>query len=252
MARKLSQTPIDNGPAGIGDNSAAVEEASRLQLISIVAKLSEADEKIEEAKAPLQAAQKHRKTIIGLGKSAGYSAKELEARLAEMRRPTFEMLEIAAREKQHRRWLGIIPEGEQEELLLGDRVPQEDKDDAHFAAEGYKAGLRQMAATPPSEVPARFVQAYMRAHEKGMNEVLTANVPGAHRLSVGEQAAADFAADEPEPGTYEAQRKEREAIRKTKAALENMKAEDIEAAQEASRKLAEENPPFEANKDEVL
>lgn len=253
MAPRLKNTPkIDQAPAGIGDNSAAVEEASRIQLISIVAKLSTADEKIEEAKGPLQAAQKHRKTIIGLGKAAGFSAKELEARLAEMRRPTFEMLEQAAREKQHRGWLGIIPEGDQAELLLGEKVPQEDKDEAHFAAEGYKAGLRQMPSNPPTEVPARFVQSFMKGHEKGLMEVLSANAP--KQMGVREQAAADFAKDNPEPGTPEAAKLEREAIRRAKESLAAMPSvdPDAEAVQAAARQLAEENPAFPPEGEPVL
>lgn len=225
MARKLSQTE----PAPIGHNSAEVEEANRVQLISIVSKLSAAEDAIEAAKAPLKAAQKARKQVIGLGKAAGFAAWELEARLAEMKRPTREMAEIAQREHKHRRWLGILDD-EQVELMLGDKAPQEHKDEAHWSGEGLKAGLRQMPSTPPSECPERFVQAYMKAHERGLKEVLAANVPGNQRLR--EQAAADFAADEPEPGFYDEQRKERETVRKAKESLEKMGEEAFEATED--------------------
>jgi hypothetical protein len=216
-----------------GDNLAAIEEANRIQLISVVSKLSAAEDAIEAAKAPLEAARKHRKQIIGLGKAAGFAAWELEARLAEMKRGTREMAEIEERERKHRRWLGII-DPKQAELMLGDKVPQDDKDEAHHSGEGYKAGLRQMAASPPPEVPARFVQAYMKAHERGLKEVLAANVPGAHRLTVGDQAAADFQEDNPEVDI------EREA-RKLKGS--GFMSVDISAVQE--------NPPFEATEDEL-
>jgi hypothetical protein len=178
-----------------GHNSEAVEEADRIQLISIISKLSQADEAIELAKVPLIAAQDHRKTIIGLGKAAGWSAGELKARLEEMKTPTREMAEKAAREHKHRRWLGIL-DADQSKLMLGNESPQEAKDEAHHAGEGYKAGLRQLPSTPPTEVPERFVQAYMHAHERGLKEVLAANVPGGQRLR--EKAAADFAKDEPD------------------------------------------------------
>lgn len=230
MAAKLKDVKPNQSP-GIGDNSAAVEEANRVQLISLVNKLSLADEKIEEAKLPLQAAQKARKQIIGLAKAAGFPAWEIQARLAEMKRPTREMAEIEVRERQHRRWLGII-DPDQAELMLGDQAPQEAKDEAHWAGEGYKAGLRQLSSTPPTECPERFMQSYMKAHERGLLEVLTANAPGLQTKTVREQAAEDFKADEPEAGTYEAQRAEREAVRAAKANLEAMTGDDFEAPQE--------------------
>jgi hypothetical protein len=187
-----------------GHNSAAVEEADRIQMISIVSKLSAADDAIEAARVPLKAAQDHRKTIIGLGKAAGFSAKELGARLDEMRMGTREMAEQAAREHKHRRWLGIL-DADQAELMLGSAAPQEAKDEAHWAGEGLKAGLRQMSSTPPTECPERFVQAFMKAHERGLKDVLTANVPGGQRLR--EKAEADFKEDNPEIDIAKAARK---------------------------------------------
>lgn len=197
MAPRLPKSAPKNAisPATIGDNSMAGEEANRIQLISIVSKLSKADDDIEAAKAPLKLAQKSRKQIIGLGKAAGFPAYELEARLAEMKRPSREMAEIEEREHKHRRWLGILDD-KQSELMLGDKVPADDRDEAHWAGEGYKAGLRQMSSTAPTECPERFTQSFMKAHERGLKEVLAANVPGGHRLAA--QAAADFAEDNPE------------------------------------------------------
>ena len=212
MATKIPNKPARQAPKGaaaprtgeIGDNSAAVEEADRIQLISIVSKLSAAEDAIEVARAPLKAAQDHRKTIIGLGKAAGFSAGELKARLEEMKTPSREMAQRAAREHTHRRWLGIL-DADQSKLMLGDEAPMEAKDEAHWKAEGYKAGLRQMAPTPPTEVPERFVQAYMHEHERGLNEVLAANIPGKSRLA--QQAEADYAADNPEVDVDAAARK---------------------------------------------
>lgn len=204
-----------------GDNLHG-EEANRIQLISIVSKLSDADDKIEAAKLPLAAARKHRKTIIGLGKAAGFPAWELEARLKEMNIPSREMAVQAEREHRHRRWPGIL-DAQQSELMLGDKVPQDEKDAAHWAGEGYKAGLRQMSSTPPTECAGRFVQVFMKAHERGMNEVLTANAPKPIG-SVREQAAADFKADEaaakgPDDG-FEASPEELAAIKPRAAVVE--------------------------------
>jgi hypothetical protein len=244
VAPRLSNTRKPRSePAPIGDNSQAVEEANRVQLISLVAKLSAAEGPIEAASAALKAARKERSKIIGLAKSAGFPAWEIEARLAEMKRGTREMVAIEARERKQRRWLGILDD-EQAELILGDKVPPDAKDAAHWAGEGYKAGLRQLPRDPPPECPPMHTQAYMKAHERGLIEVLSANAP--KPMGVREQAAADFAADEPESGTYEAQRKEREAIRNARASLERMgeddgfEASDEELAAQALRPSVQE------------
>lgn len=196
-SRRIPTSPSPTAPpreGGIGDNQLG-DEGDRVQLISIISKLSAADDAIEVAKAPLEAAQAHRKTIIGLGKAAGFSANELKERLKEMKTPTRDMAKKVEREGKHRRWLGIV-EPDQSSLMLGTSGPQESKDEAHWKGEGYKAGLRQLANTPPKECHQRFTQAYMQEHERGLNEVLLANIP--KKLPVAAQAAADFKEDNPE------------------------------------------------------
>lgn len=219
------------GPAPIGDNSQHGEEAERVQLISIVSQLSAAEDAIEVAKAPLKAAQKKRSQIIGLGKAAGFTARELSARLDEMRMGTREMAQTEAREHKHRRWLGII-EPDQSKLILGDAAPQEAKDEAHWRGEGFKAGLRQLIAKPAPECPERFVQGWLQEHERGLQQVLTANAP--KTLSVREQAAADFAEEHPEwvdPASPEGQAAERKAVRLARESLEAMSGEPEDPAE---------------------
>lgn len=213
MAARVSSKPrqspksvpirIPGEPASAGDNSAYREEEERIQLISIVAKLSQNDIDIELAKAPLKAAQDARKKTVGLAKAAGFTAAELKARLDEMNNPARDNPVKFAREERHRKWLGII-QPEQTEIQLGDKVPPEAKDEAHWKAEGYKAGLRQLPPKPPAECAERFVQPWMKEHERGYKETTAANVPGASRLR--EQAAADFQSDNPEVDVEKAAR----------------------------------------------
>lgn len=213
MANKLSaqprkkaaqKPPTRTGPAPAGDNSGAHEEAERVQLISIIGKLSAAEDAIEEAKAPLKAAQAARKKIIGLGKAAGFPAKVLERRLEEMKMGSREMAAVEVAERKQRRWLGII-EPDQAALMMGDQAPQEAKDEAHWRGEGLKAGLRKLAASPPPGIPERFVQAWLQERERGVGLASEAEaqswpdaVDGRPKATVGEQAAADFEADNPE------------------------------------------------------
>lgn len=219
MGKKTTASAQSSVPA-VGHNSAAVAEADRVQLISIVSKLAAADDAIEAARVPLKAAQAERKKIIGLGKAAGFSAVELEARNREMKVPTREMAATEARERMHRRWLGIVDD-DQAELMLGDHAPAEAKDEAHWRGEGFKAGLRQLVAKPAAECPERFVQAWLLEHERGMTQSLAANAP--KPLSVREQAATDFAEDHPEAASMAddrlAQKRQEKRARESLAAM---------------------------------
>jgi DNA-binding transcriptional MerR regulator len=172
-----------------------VEEADRIQLISIVSKLSAAEDAIELARVPLKAAQDARKKIIGLGKSAGFTAKELTARLDEMNQPSHKMAEQAARERRQRLWLGII-EPDQSALLLGDTAPQEAKDETDWRMRGYRHGLQGRMARLPEGIPTRMDQPWLAGHADGF-AAYTAALEG-RSPTVAQQAADDFKADEPE------------------------------------------------------
>jgi hypothetical protein len=191
----------------MGDNSAAMEEAERVQLISFVSRISQATLAVEAAQAPLDAAKKARTQLFNLAKAAlpGMTRKEIETRIAEMNDPSREFAAKAAREHKHRRWLGIL-DADQAELMLGKQAPQEKKDEAHWAGEGYKAGLRQLEAKPPGECESRFHQTWLQAHERGLIEVTTANAPKPMK-PVRDQAAEDFKDDNPEVDLAKAARK---------------------------------------------
>lgn len=174
-------------------NSDAAEEADRIQLISIISKLSAAEEEIERAKGPYDAAKAARKKIIGLGKAAGFQAKELEARMAEMVEDSREQEERIAREAKHRRWLGII-RPDQPSLNLDGQTPEEVRDEAYWRAEGLKAGYRRLPATPPEGIPERFVQTWLAERARGAAEVPTDH----DEETMGEQAAREFREDNPD------------------------------------------------------
>lgn len=184
----------------------AKEEAERVQLISFVSRLTQADAQIEEARAPLTAAQAERSKLVGLAKAAGFTAKELKARMEEMRTPTRKMASLVLREGKQRRWLGIV-EPDQSDLLNGTAAPEEAKDEAHWKGEGYKAGLRLMMPKPPTECPERFVQPWMQEHERGYGEATAANAPKKTPKPVAQQAAEDFKEDNPEVDVDEAARR---------------------------------------------
>lgn len=185
--------------AGPGHNSKQAEEAERVQLLSVIAQVQRANEAVEAAKAPFDAAKKSRTTIFRLAKAAGFTRAEIEKRMEEMESPSTDMAIQAEREARHRRWLGILTP-EQIKAFTDEGTPQEARDGVYFNGEGHKAGLRGLEAKPPKEVPERFVQEWMRGHESGTKTSLEAIAAIAPKLTGGaqavrEQAKADFAAD---------------------------------------------------------
>ena len=207
-ARKPRQAPPTSVPprdVAAGDNSRAAEEAERVQLISFVNKITAQTAECDEAQAVFKGKQKARAQTFNLAKAAGFSRKEIEARLTEMGRPTHEIAAEEVRVSKHRRWLGIL-NPDQQQMFTGGETPQESRDEENWRADGYRAGLLGLIAKPRFECPERFVQVWLKGHEAGANdyreaEALRANPP------VREQAAQDFAEDNPEVDVDAAARK---------------------------------------------
>lgn len=243
-----------NPKAEKGDNSAAELEAERIQLISFVSKLTAADSKIAEAKAPFEAAKKARRQVVNLAKAAGFTAEELEARMEEMNNPQRDNPLRIARESRHRLWLGIV-RPEQTELQLGDKVPSEAKDEAHWKGEGYKAGLRQMERKPPPECAERFVQPWLGEYDRGLKEVLIANAPisaAQRQKAVADQAKADFAKDNPEVDVAaEAKRLANDPKFMAKGAGEIVDPDSLSVGAEAQGQASGADAPFEATPEEL-
>lgn len=207
-ARKPRQAPPTNVPpreVSAGDNSRAAEEAERVQLISFVNKITAQTAECDEAQAVFKGKQKARTQTFNLAKAAGFSRKELEARLAEMGRPTHVIAAEEVRVSKHRRWLGVL-NPDQTKMFTGNETPQEVRDEENWRADGYRAGLLGLIAKPRFECPERFVQAWLRGHETGSTDYREAEAQRANP-PVREQAAADFAEDNPEVDVDEAARK---------------------------------------------
>jgi hypothetical protein len=181
----------------------------------------------------VRTARAARKRIVGLGHAAGFSAAELKARLEEMREDPREQEERLEREAKHRRWLGII-RPDQPKLGLGGEAPEEIRDEAYWKARGFLAGLRRLAATPPDGIPERFVQAWLAERARG-----AAEVPADHGEpeTVAQQAAREFAEDNPdavlergasEPDeAFEATEDELQQQGARRAVQESREAEDV-------------------------
>lgn len=194
MAKRVP-TNVEAPPrvGGMGDNAREIEEGERIQLISIVGKIAKHDEECDAAKLVLDTARKARNATYKIAGAAGFTRKEIEARMEEMQRPTHENVAEEIRVSRHRRWLGIITP-EQREMHLSDTTPQAAKTLMDWSSEGYKVGMLAKERKAPAGVTGEEEQAFLRGYDSGKKDgadAIAANL----KPSVREQAAADFAAD---------------------------------------------------------
>jgi len=190
MARTPKPTASDD--RGIGDNSSGLEEAERVQLISVVHQINSLNERVDAAKVVFDAAKKARNAAFNVAKKM-FSREEIEDRMREMNRPTFEIVEMEARVARHRRWLGIITP-EQREMHLTQATPQAAKTLMDYQSAGYRVGLVAGLRKAPPGVTGEEEQAWLQGYDSGKkdgHDAIAANL----KPSVREQAAADFAAD---------------------------------------------------------
>jgi hypothetical protein len=206
----MPETP----PATIGHNTREVEEGERVQLLSFISKLGQANAAVEKAKAPFDEAKKARTTIYRLAKAAGFARGHLKDYLERMGDGTRDNAQDEIRRRRHYKWLGILDQ-DQVDLFEGDSAPASAKDEVHWLAEGYKAGLLDQAAKPPPECPEMQVPTWMKGHDSGKKDMLAAlkaNAPGLQPKAkpmtareVAAKAKEDFEADNPlDPGVIAA------------------------------------------------
>lgn len=227
---------------GMGDNSGDLEEAERVQLISFIARIEGAEVEVDKAKAPYDAARKTLNSIKKLAHAAGFSSEEIKRRRAEMDMTPSEKVAFVARETKHRRWLRVIDD-DQMKMHLEPGAPIEARDEMDWQARGYSAGLRGLPSTLPEGIPPRMDQPFLKGHETGWRDymaALEANAPK-QKPSVREQAAADYAADNPEAPTIADQRlADKREERAAKEALENMGTTDDDGFEATPEELAQQ------------
>lgn len=210
MAPRVPRTPRHAPkppPIGPGTPRPAVahdnlhgEEEERVQLISFIAKATQTGTARDAAKVPFDAATKAHNQVFSLAKAANptFTRKYLEKKMEEMNRSPEENARAKTMEARHDRWLGILTP-EQQKMHLEPGTPQEAKDEVDWEARGYSVGLRGLEPKLPEGIPPRMDQPFMKGHGIGYEQyqaALKVNVPGARRLR--EEAAADFAKDNPD------------------------------------------------------
>lgn len=192
MARAVKKSDDHNPNAEHGHNSAAEEEASRVQFLSILSQYDGALGEVEVARAPLKAAQKKVSSIVGLAKAAGIPKWRLEARHDEMNRPPHENADNIIAEARERRWAGIISP-EQLRMYEEKTAPEEVMDASDWSSRGYKIGVLGRAADLPDGMPSRFTQDFMGGYDDGRKSYMLTLAKNAPKPKGAK--AKDIAAD---------------------------------------------------------
>lgn len=162
-----SATPPAGSPA-----VTTSREDHRALLNMHMQKIREANQKVDLARAPYDAARDDLTAVIDdaradLGKKL-YTRKRLLSYLEDLGSRLRNLLAEEQQRHQDRIDLGLPVHGEQLALALGDpAMPQEKKDEQLWEAEGFMLGRAGKLNLIPEGCPTRFHQTVMKAAEKG-------------------------------------------------------------------------------------
>jgi hypothetical protein len=155
---------------GVGHNGDVPEEALFLSHLN---KLRKQAGVVAEKKAAYDAEKATMTDLFRMAKVDGFTRKELQAILDDTSaaEPGARRDLVAEEERRAklRAWAGL-PAGSQGDLF-DTATPQEAKDELFYEGLGYAAGLRGDDATAPTDVPPRFVQAWLRGRMSGQEKL---------------------------------------------------------------------------------
>lgn len=223
---------------------------------------------VQQAKAALSDKQEKLTQAFNAAKAdlgRGYTREYLGGLLKDGRAKIRDLVSVEQMRARDKLVLNQPVYGQQPELFPGAETPTAARDEMAWEAEGYQRGLRGDLNELQEGDPPAFHQAVLRGYEQGQ-KVTGQRVARAMELKAreGNPEAGDdgrdlnAAAAEPEPGTPEAKKKERESIRRAKQSLEQMRegddgaagadfeASDEELGKQSTRKAVQEARPGEA------
>lgn len=158
--------PEPPSPAPADHNVGKPDEQALL--LSHFDKLRRQEAVVAERKADYDAEKATMTDLFHVAKVDGFTRKELQALLDDSKAPRRNLVAEEERRAKLRAWLGL-PIGTQGDLFAN--TPSEVKDEADFTGDGYAAGIRGDIGKPPAEVPARFVQPWMRGWGEGQDKL---------------------------------------------------------------------------------
>lgn len=221
------------GQSTTADPSATTisREDHRALLNHHMAKIREANQGVEAARVPFDAARENLTAVIDearadLGKKK-YTRKRLMGYLEDLGSRLRNLLAEEEQRHQDRLDLGLPVHGEQLSLSLGDpNTPAEAKDELYWEAEGFLLGRQGKINVIPEGCPPRFHQTVMKAAAKGQELTQAEFLAAAEaRKRINQPNAGAETKDlnkEPESGTPEAASAERKSVARARESLDRM------------------------------
>jgi len=213
-------------PAEIGDNAGGLTDEERAALIThFVVKIRHQRRKAEEKKAAYDLERGEVNNLFALVKGElQISRKDFERTLDELEMSEAEFRAYLGKE-QNRRVLAGLPVGEQIDLFAHvAKDPADEQAEAH--ANGYRAGRRGDDGVPPDTLAPVLHQDWLAGWSAAQGEIAAqmamAEAVLERRGEPDADAEVEDLNDEPEPGTPEARKAERDAEAKARASLEAM------------------------------
>lgn len=196
MAPRLSSRPASKPkPTTIDKTHNQTSEAEKkraaraIALRRIMNDYRQADAACNESKAAHKENTDSKTQVARLAKAElGITRKALDQYLADMNASKRDLIAEEQIRRQDRESLGIL-NAEQLDMFSSDKAPPTAKDEVYWRAEGYQAGMRLDAASPPKECPPRHVQDWLNGHGDGMKVMNDA---------IGAPDEADPMGDEPD------------------------------------------------------
>lgn len=219
---KKSRSRAASPPPPMGHNVAApvptkeeLEAAEKSQLISFLGRLRDALKIKADKKTAYDAAATSVNEIFALAKAAKFSRKELTELLADGAARNKDLVAAEERRRKLRTFVGLPVGDAQLDMFADEKVPDAEKDKAHWKMDGYRAGLAADEPKPPSEC--NVPQEWMKSYHMGQAENA--------KLTPAQAAEAATPEAEPTPGELQAKITRKE-VAKAKEALDNIGKKD--------------------------
>ena len=174
MAAKAGITKLHPVPKGepepekppVDDNVRAMteQEEREASFLRHMAALRRQRDIVDEAKGALKAVKKIETRMRNEAKADGWMLKLIDEIMDDESKSR---VDLAAENKARNFMREIVglPIGGQADLF--ERMPEEARDAETWGADGYRAGARGLPAKPPTEMPARFMQDWMKRWTAG-------------------------------------------------------------------------------------
>lgn len=163
-------TPTDNLSAE--DKRRAQDAAEEAALLSYLSVIRVKQKAVDEAKAVHDAAKAEVNAVYGTAKNAGFPRNLLQEiiRDSAVKGQRRNIEEAERKRAKFRKWVGLPVGNSDEQRELEARLPETQRNEIEWEADGYRAGVAAEAPKPPNDcVKAGFDQAWLKGYGNGQS-----------------------------------------------------------------------------------